>query len=83
MDYKYWTVIALKLWDSLPPLDLKAIPLVVGVRFTKTMKQDDFNLQLFDLNFEPDFDLQERYELPDRISFGDPGRLFDDETSIS
>ena len=78
MDYKYWTVIALKLWDSLPPLDLKAIPLVVGVRFTKTMKQDDFNLQLFDLNFEPDFDLQEKYELPDRISFGDPGRLFDE-----
>jgi DNA polymerase-4 len=79
MDYKYWTVIALKLWDSLPQLDLKAIPLVVGVRFTKTMKQDDFNLQLFDLNFEPNFDLQERYELPDRISFGDPGRLFDEK----
>jgi len=83
MDYKYWTVIALKLWDSLPPLDIKAIPLLVGVRFTRTVKQDDLNLQLFDLNFEPDFDLQERYELPDRISFGDPGRLFDDETSIS
>jgi hypothetical protein len=47
------------------------------------VKQDDLNLQLFDLNFEPDFDLQEKYELPDRISFGDPGRLFDDETSIS
>jgi len=78
MDYKYWTVIALKLWNSLPPLDIKAIPLLVGVRFTRTVKQDDLNLQLFDLNFEPDFDLQERYELPDRISFGDPGRLFDE-----
>ncbi len=78
MDYKYWTVIALKLWDSLPTLDIKAIPLLVGVRFTRTIKQDDLNLQLFDLNFEPDFDLKERYELPDRISFGDPGRLFED-----
>jgi len=78
MDYKYWTVIALKLWDSLPNLDIKAIPLLVGVRFTRTIKQDDLNLQLFDLDFEPDFDLQERYELPDRISFGDPGRLFED-----
>lgn len=78
MDYKYWTVIALKLWDSLPPLDLKAIPLLVGVRFTRTIKQDDLNLQLFDLNFEPGFELQERYELPDRISFGDPGRLFEE-----
>jgi DNA polymerase-4 len=78
MDYKYWTVIALKLWDSLPTLDIKAIPLLVGVRFTRTVKQDDLNLQLFDLNFEPEFDLQERYELPDRISFGDPGRLFDE-----
>ena len=78
MDYKYWTVIALKLWDSLPPLDLKAIPLLVGVRFTRTVKQDDLNLQLFDLDFNPDFKIQERYELPDRISFGDPGRLFEE-----
>ena len=78
MDYKYWTVIALKLWESMPPLDIKAIPLLVGVRFTRTMKQDDLNLQLFDLNFEPNFNLKERYELPDRISFGDPGRLFED-----
>ena len=78
MDYTYWSMIANELWKQLPLLDLKAIPLVVGVRFTKTMKQDDFNLQLFDLNFEPDFELQEKYELPDRISFGDPGRLFDE-----
>jgi hypothetical protein len=42
------------------------------------MKQDDLNLQLFDLDFNPDFEIQERYELPDRISFGDPGRLFEE-----
>ncbi len=36
------------------------------------------NLQLFDLNFEPEFELKEMYGVPDRISFGDPGRLFDE-----
>lgn len=78
LDYKYWTVIAKKLWDSLPPLDLKAIPLLVGIRFTRTIKQEDMNLQLFDLDFVPDFELSETYEVPDRISFGDPGRLFEE-----
>jgi DNA polymerase-4 len=77
-DYKYWTVIARKLWSNLPPLDLKAIPLIVGIRFTRTIKHEDINLQLFDLNFEPEFDLKEVYEVPDRISFGDPGRLFEE-----
>ncbi len=77
-DYKYWTIIARKLWNSMPPLDLKAIPLIVGIRFTRTIKSEDMNLQLFDLNFEPEFELKEMYEVPDRISFGDPGRLFDE-----
>ena len=77
-DYKYWTIIARKLWLSMPSLDLKAIPLIVGIRFTRTVKNEDINLQLFDLNFEPDFELKELYEVPDRISFGDPGRLFNE-----
>ena len=77
-DYKYWTIIARKLWLSMPSLDLKAIPLIVGIRFTRTVKNEDTNLQLFDLNFEPDFELKELYEVPDRISFGDPGRLFNE-----
>jgi len=79
LDYKYWSVIAKKLWDSLPPLDLKAIPLLVGIRFTRTLKQEDMNLQLFDLDFTPDFEVTDSYEVPDRISFGDPGRLFEEE----
>ena len=79
LDYKYWSVIAKKLWDSLPPLDLKAIPLLVGIRFTRTVKQEDMNLQLFDLDFTPDFEVSETYEVPDRISFGDPGRLFEEQ----
>ncbi len=79
LDYKYWTLIARKLWKEMPPLNLKSIPLLVGVRFTRTIKQEDMNLQLFDLDFVPDFELDRTYELPDRISFGDPGRLFEDE----
>ena len=79
LDYKYWSVIAKKLWDNLPPLDLKAIPLLVGIRFTRTIKQEDMNLQLFDLDFEPNFEIIDSYEVPDRISFGDPGRLFEEE----
>jgi len=78
MDYTYWSMIANELWKQLPPLDLKAIPLLVGIRFTRTMKQEDINLQLFDLDFFPQYEMKEMYEVPDRISFGDPGRLFDD-----
>ena len=78
MDYTYWSMIANELWKQLPSLDLKAIPLLVGIRFTRTMKQEDINLQLFDLDFFPQYEMKEMYEVPDRISFGDPGRLFDD-----
>jgi DNA polymerase-4 len=78
MDYTCWSVISNKLWKDLPPLDLKSIPLIVGIRFTRTLKQEDMNLQLFDLDFQPIFEIKENYELPDRISFGDPGRLFDE-----
>jgi DNA polymerase-4 len=78
MDYTYWSMIANELWKQLPTLDLEAIPLLVGIRFTRTMKQEDINLQLFDLDFFPQYEMKEMYEVPDRISFGDPGRLFDD-----
>jgi hypothetical protein len=62
----------------MPELELKAIPLLVGVRFTRTIKVEDMNLQLFDLNWDSDYIYQQKYNLPDRISFGDPGRLFED-----
>ncbi len=78
MDYTYWSMIANELWKQIPQLDLKAIPLLVGIRFTRTVKQEDINLQLFDLDFFPQYEIKEMYEVPDRISFGDPGRLFDD-----
>jgi DNA polymerase-4 len=78
MDYTYWSMIANELWKQMPLLDLKAIPLLVGIRFTRTVKQEDINLQLFDLDFFPQYEVKEMYEVPDRISFGDPGRLFDD-----
>ena len=77
-DYTYWSIVARELWKQLPELDLKSIPLIVGIRFTRTVKQEDINLQLFDLDFFPKFESKELYEVPDRISFGDPGRLFDD-----
>ena len=77
-DFKFWTHIALGLWKSMPCLDLKTVPLLVGVRFTRTIKTNDMNLQLFDLDWESQYIYEEKYELPDRISFGDPGRLFQD-----
>lgn len=40
----------------MPELDLKTIPLIVGVRFTRTIKMEDINLQLFDLDFEGDYE---------------------------
>ena len=38
----------------MPELELRAIPLLVGVRFTRTIKVEDMNLQLFDLNWNSD-----------------------------
>jgi DNA polymerase-4 len=73
-DYKYWTHIALDLWKKLPDLQINDIPLLVGLRFTRTLDSNDINLQLFDLSWSSDYIYKETYELPDRISFGDPGR---------
>lgn len=77
MDYAYWTQIALNLWQELPELDINSIPLLVGVRFTRTMKQSDLNLQLFDLEWNNVYLKNDSYTLPDRISFGDPSRVFE------
>ena len=77
MDYAYWTQIALNLWQELPELDINSIPLLVGVRFTRTMKQSDLNLQLFDLEWNNVYIKNDSYTLPDRISFGDPSRVFE------
>lgn len=77
MDYAYWTQIALNLWQELPELDINSIPLLVGVRFTRTMKQSDLNLQLFDLEWNDVYLKNDSYTLPDRISFGDPSRVFE------
>jgi DNA polymerase-4 len=77
-DYKYWSIVARNLWNGLPSLEINAIPLLVGIRFTRTIKHEDMNLQLFDLNFDDEIEIREQYQLPERISFGDPGRLFED-----
>ena len=77
MDYAYWTQIALDLWNELPDLDINSIPLLVGVRFTRTVKQNDLNLQLFDLEWKNVYVKNDSYALPDRISFGDPSRVFE------
>jgi DNA polymerase-4 len=77
-DYKYWTCIALDLWKKLPDLQINDIPLLVGLRFTRTLDSNDINLQLFDLSWDSNYVYKETYELPDRISFGDPGRMFDE-----
>ena len=76
-DYKYWTCIALELWSNLPSLGIDDIPLLVGLRFTHTIDSNDMNLQLFDLSWENEYIYEEKYKLPDRISFGDPGRMFE------
>jgi DNA polymerase-4 len=77
-DYKYWTCIALDLWKKLPDLQINDIPLLVGLRFTRTLDNNDINLQLFDLSWDSNYIYKETYKLPDRISFGDPGRMFDE-----
>ena len=32
-DYTYWSIVARELWEQLPELDLKAIPLIVGIHY--------------------------------------------------
>jgi hypothetical protein len=61
----------------LPSLGINDIPLLVGLRFTHTIDSNDMNLQLFDLSWDDNYIYEEKYKLPDRISFGDPGRMFE------
>ena len=77
-DYKFWTTQALDLWEKMPVIDdTKGHYSFVAVRFIRTMKNEDTNLQLFDLDFEKPEDFVDKYELPERISFGDPSRIFE------
>ena len=76
-DFKYWTKQASDLWEKMPIISQEQGHYsFVAVRFIRTMKNEDINLQLFDLNFEAPKDFIDNYELPERISFGDPGRIF-------
>lgn len=76
-DFKYWTKQASDLWEKMPIIDTeKGQYAFVTVRFIRTTKNEDANLQLFDLDFEAPLDFIDNYELPERISFGDPGRIF-------
>lgn len=77
-DFKYWAKQASDLWDKLPIIDPEQGHYsFVAVRFIRTAKNEDTNLQLFDLDFEAPKDFMDKYELPERISFGDPGRIFE------
>lgn len=76
-EHKYWLKQASDLWEQMPIIDQeKGHYSFVAVRFIRTLKNEDANLQLFDLEFEAPKDFAYEYELPERISFGDPGRVF-------
>ena len=78
-DFKYWVKQASDLWDKMPIIEAEQGHYsFVAVRFIRTMKNEDLNLQLFDLDFEMPSDFKDNYELPERISFGDPGRIFNE-----
>ena len=76
-DFKYWIKQASDLWEKMPIIDTeKGQYSFVAVRFIRTLKNEDANLQLFDLDFEVNNEFLDTYDLPERISFGDPSRIF-------
>lgn len=70
----YWVDMAYKLWNQIEFLP-GDIPTFVEVRFIKTEYVNNITLSLFDLEF-PDFEIENSYQIPDRIPFGDPAKLY-------
>ncbi len=75
-NHGYWMNQAVELWKRIP-YDIQGKPFSVGIRFTHTINEKDVNLSLFDLPLET-FDMKKKYLLPERISFGNPDRMFNE-----
>ena len=73
-NHGYWMNQAVELWKKIP-YEIQGKPFSVGIRFTHTIPEKDLNLSLFDIPLET-FNMQKKYMLPERISFGNPDRMF-------
>lgn len=72
----YWIGMAKKIWSEISILTNEA-PMFIELRFSRLEQINNLTASLFDFEYE-DFVLSEEYKIPDRISFGDPGKIYDD-----
>jgi hypothetical protein len=72
----YWIGMAKKLWGE---IDIRTdeAPMFIELRFSRLEQVNNLTPSLFDFEYE-DIVLSNEYKIPDRISFGDPGKIYDE-----
>ena len=67
---------AKKLWGEIDIYTDEA-PMFIELRFSRLEQVNNLTPSLFDFEYE-DIVLSNEYKIPDRISFGDPGKIYDE-----
>lgn len=70
----YWIGLANKLWDEIN-IQWEEVPTSISINFGRTELANNVTMSLFEFEYE-DIKLSEEYKIPDRISFGDPGKIY-------
>jgi len=72
----YWIGMAKKLWGE---IDIRTdeAPMFIELRFSRLEQVNNLTPSLFDFEYE-EIVLSNEYKIPDRISFGDPGKIYDE-----
>jgi len=72
----YWIGMAKKLWNEIN-ISTDEAPMFIELRFSRLEQVNNLTASLFDFEYE-DIVLSDEYKIPERISFGDPGKMYDD-----
>jgi len=72
----YWIGMAKKLWNEIN-ISTDEAPMFIELRFSRLEQINNLTASLFDFEYE-DIVLSNEYKIPERISFGDPGKMYDD-----
>ena len=70
----YWIGLATKLWGEIN-LTNEESPTFIEIRFGRTELINNITPSMFEFEYS-DIQLSQEYKIPDRISFGDPGKIY-------
>lgn len=70
----YWIGLANKLWEEIN-IKWEEVPTSISITFGRTELANNVTMSLFEFEYE-DIKLSDEYKIPDRISFGDPAKIY-------